>query len=91
MGGNVWGKAALSLEEIRQKELRVADYYQERNKNLNNEILQYVFEHSRIRECQRAGRPVEIIYPVSQKSSSRVVNDQTRYSDSHERSYLEEA
>ena len=43
-----WGKAALSLEEIRRKELRAADYY-ERNKNLTNEMLQYAFEHRGIR------------------------------------------
>ena len=43
-----WGKAAFLLEEIRRKELRAADYY-ERNKNLTNEMLQYAFEHCRIR------------------------------------------
>jgi len=39
-----WGKAACSLEEIRRKELRAADYY-EKNKELTNDLLQYAFEH----------------------------------------------
>ena len=43
-----WGKAAFSLEEIRRKELRAADYY-ERNKNLTNEMLQYAFKHGSVR------------------------------------------
>ena len=43
-----WGKAACSLEEIRRKELRAADYY-ERNKDLTNDMLQYAFEHRVIR------------------------------------------
>ena len=43
-----WGKAAFSLEEIRRKELRAADYY-EKNQNLTNEMLQYAFEHGRVR------------------------------------------
>ena len=45
-----WEKAACSLEEIRRKELRAADYY-EKNKNLTNDMLQYAFEHRQVRLC----------------------------------------
>ena len=43
-----WGKAAFSLEKIRRKELRAADYY-EKNRKLINDMLQYAFEHCGIR------------------------------------------
>ncbi len=43
-----WEKAAFSLEEIRRKDLRAADYY-EKNQSLTNEMLQYAFEHCGIR------------------------------------------
>ena len=79
-----WGKAACSLEEIRRKELRAADYY-ERNKDLTNDMLQYAFEHRVIRLSSGLVDQQRLFIQFSKKSSLPAEHDQTRYSVSHER------
>lgn len=43
-----WEKAGSALDRIKLKELRDSDYYSRNLKSLN-EMLQYAFEHRRIR------------------------------------------
>jgi hypothetical protein len=43
-----WQTAAISLKELKKKELRSSDYY-EKNKKILDEMLQYACQHSKTR------------------------------------------
>lgn len=45
---NTWKKASTSLARVKRNELQSKDYYQ-RNQMLINEMLEYAFNHRKIR------------------------------------------
>jgi hypothetical protein len=61
---SAWQKAAVSLKELKKKELRAPDYY-EKNQKMLDEMLQYACEnakprlHSGLAEQQRLFRKLK--------------------------------
>ena len=45
---NTWKRASISLARVKRSELQSKDYYQ-KNQMLINDMLQYAFDHRRIR------------------------------------------